>query len=161
MVVVETLDGTIKLFADRLEGHPGRIGEAVRTLWPAGKRPHAGTRSKKRKVDRSYTAGVQRSAKVFGGSILAFFAALLVLKIAGASWANPAVRVTVVGLLLLVAGTALLIFFEFVRMRVFYRCPQCRTRPARVLEAQPVVRYFCAPCNVEWDTGPEERDYGD
>ena len=158
MVVVETLDGTIQLFADRLDGHPCRIGEAARALWPVGNRPKGKRPKRKVRVDHARTAGVQRAAKMFGASILAFFAALFLLKIAGASWSDPEVKVTVVGLLLLVAGTALYVFFEFVRMRAFYRCPRCRTRPARVLEAQPAVRYFCAACNVEWDTGLDERD---
>jgi protein-S-isoprenylcysteine O-methyltransferase Ste14 len=159
MVVVETLDGTITLFANRLDGHPGRIGEAARALWPEELRPKAGRSKRKVRVDHARTAGVQRATTVFGGSILAFFGALVVLKTAGASWSNPAVKAIVVGLLLLVAGSAAYILFEFVRMRAFYRCPQCRTRAARVLEAQPKVRYFCAACKVEWETGLEESDH--
>ena len=160
MVVVETLDGTIQLYANRLDGHPGRIGEAAKALWPAGKRPSTSRSKRKVRGDPSRTAGVRRAAKVFGGSILAFFAALFVLRIAGASWSSPAVKAAVVGLLLLVAGSALLIPVQFVRMRAFYRCPRCRTRARRVLEAQPAVRYFCAACNVEWDTALEERNVG-
>ena len=41
-----------------------------------------------------------------------------------------------------------------------YRCPSCRrqlgvpTIPSR--EAQDPIRYHCARCDVEWDTGLRE-----
>ena len=127
-------------------GGPGRSG------------PPVGLPRRKVRVDDTRTAGIQRATRIFGYSILVFFVALAMLRIIGASRSTPAVQVTVVGLLLLVAGTALHIYVQFVRMRMFYRCPQCGTRPARVLEAQPAVRYFCAACNVEWDHGPGEPE---
>jgi hypothetical protein len=30
-----------------------------------------------------------------------------------------------------------------------------------VPEALPAIHYFCTGCNVQWDTGLEERDLGD
>jgi hypothetical protein len=158
-VVVETLDGKIELFADRLDGHPGRIVQAAKERWPAGKRPKSGKR--KVRVDLTRTAWIQRAGWMFGGSIVAFVAGIAMLRIGGASRSDPSVQATVVGLLLLVAAAVLHVFFQFVRMRAFYRCPQCHTRPKRVLEAQPAIRYFCAACNVEWDAGRADPDYGD
>ena len=157
LVAVETRDGTIEIFADRLDGHPGRIVQAARERWPADKQP---PRRLKRKVaiDVTRTAGVVRSAKALGGSIVAFLVGLFALRIGGASWSNPEVKVTVVGLLLLIAAAALYMMFEYVRMRAFYRCPRCRARPERVPEALPAVHYFCAACNVEWESGLQESD---
>ena len=158
--MVETLDGKIELFADRLDGHPGRIVQAAKERWPAGQRPK-GRGKRKVRVDHARTAGIKRAAWMFGFSLLAFAAGIATLRIAGVSRSEPWVQAAVVGLLLLVAAAALSIFVQFVRMRAFYRCPQCGTRPKRVLEAQPAIRYFCAACNVEWDAGLADPDYGD
>jgi hypothetical protein len=160
MVAVETLDGTIQIFADRLDGHPGRITQAAADLWPKGKKPKARPRPRV-KGDHTRTVRLRRAAKMLGHSVVAFFIALAVLRIAGASWSTPAVKGIVIGLLLLAACAVFYVAFEWVRMRGFYRCPQCRTRVTRVPAPLPSMRYFCAPCNVEWDTGLEERDRAD
>ena len=88
-------------------------------------------------------------------------AGIALLRIAEASRSDPWVQATVVGLLLLIAAAVVHIYYQVVRMQAFYRCPQCRARPERVLEAQPAIRYFCAACNVEWATGIEDEEYGD
>jgi hypothetical protein len=44
------------------------------------------------------------------------------------------------------------------RLRWFYRCPQCTARVPRAQEAGPRIRYECATCRVDWDTGWSEND---
>lgn len=159
-VEVETLDGTITLFADRLDGHPGRIVEAARTLWPAGsqarKRPKARV-----KADHTRANGVLRAMKIAGLSVVLLFFVLGVLRVAGASWSTPGVTPAVLGLGLLIVGAVLNVAIQWVRMSAFYRCPKCGGKTRRVPAALPAIRYLCAPCNVEWDSGVEERDLGD
>jgi hypothetical protein len=157
-IVVETLDGRINLFADRLDGHPGRIAEAARGLWP-GSLPPRSRGKRKVKVDHARTAGMRRAAWLFGASILAFGAVIAALRIGGASRSEPEVQVAVVASLMLVPAAIFYALFEWVRMRAFYRCPRCGARPARVAAAMPAIHYFCAACNVEWATGLEESDY--
>jgi hypothetical protein len=55
------------------------------------------------------------------------------------------------------------VFVAYGRLRWFYRCPQCRARVPRVPEAEagPRIRYRCAACGVEWDTGWDEIESGD
>jgi hypothetical protein len=110
-------------------------------------------------VDHRRTAGLQRAAIVFGHSILALFAALALLKIAGGKWTDPLVRTIVVGLIAAIGVAAAYVLFQWVRMRAFYRCPRCGARPISVPKALPAIHYFCSACDVQWDTGLEERDY--
>jgi hypothetical protein len=65
--------------------------------------------------------------------------------------------------LLFLLGAVVYVFVAFGKLRWFYRCPQCRVRLPRVAESEAGsrVRYRCAACNVDWDTGWTEVEGGD
>ena len=52
------------------------------------------------------------------------------------------------------------VFVAYGKLRWFYRCPRCRARVPRVPESEAGsrIRYRCAACGVEWDTGWDEVD---
>ena len=99
-----------------------------------------------------------RAAYVFAGSILTVGAATAaVIAVGGGSRAADAIALILFEGLLFVAGSTVNLFFRFLKLKVSYRCPECRGRPARVYEALPAVHFYCPTCNVEWDTGLQER----
>jgi predicted RNA-binding Zn-ribbon protein involved in translation (DUF1610 family) len=55
-------------------------------------------------------------------------------------------------LLCAASGNALI---AVVRLIWFYRCPRCGARVQRTSERRPgeLLRYKCAACDIEWDTG--------
>lgn len=58
--------------------------------------------------------------------------------------------------LVVLVGTAVNAFVACSRLFWFHRCPQCGGRTMRVPGTDTVgsrIRYDCAACNVEWDTG--------
>ena len=57
--------------------------------------------------------------------------------------------------LLCVFASVVNMFVAYGKLCWFYRCPKCRARARRVPEARAgeKIRYLCARCQVEWDTG--------
>jgi hypothetical protein len=51
-------------------------------------------------------------------------------------------------------------FVAYAKLRWVYRCPLCRARVPRVPESEAgsYIRYRCAACGVDWDTGWYEVD---
>jgi hypothetical protein len=93
----------------------------------------------------------------FTGAILAVFGGLGALVTVGgeSSTADWFSLVVFLGLLL-VAGSVVNLFYRFLALKLWYRCPQCRGKPVRAFEALPDVHFYCRECNVEWATGLKE-----
>jgi len=62
---------------------------------------------------------------------------------------------------LLLAAAIVNVIYRFGKLKVFYRCPKCRQRIARLANAKRTVNYYCPACNVEWDTGAVEPETAD
>src|SRR4029453_18648691 len=100
-------------------------------------------------------------AAAFG--MLAAIAWLLLTGENGQAKDAPALAIAI--FLLLVVGATVHVFVAFGRLRLCYRCPQCRARLPRPTETKvgERIRYVCEACDVEWDTGWEisQRDSSD
>ncbi len=159
-IIIETLDGKIDFFAERLAAGADEINRAAQKLWPSWSKPAPIER-----VDRQQRQDVEsprkmlRAAFWFGGSMLALFAGFAGIIILGdQSPMAPAVSLFVLVGVLLVAGSTVNLIYWFFRFKLRYRCPQCGGKCTHVDEALPALHYYCATCNVEWDTGIFERE---
>ena len=100
-----------------------------------------------------------RAAMFFGGSMLTVFASLgAIIVFREKSWAAPEI-VLLFGLIGVAVSSVYLIYW-FLSFKLSYRCPECRAKCLRVDEALPNIHYYCAACNIEWDTGLEEGTGG-
>jgi hypothetical protein len=92
------------------------------------------------------------AAVLFGAAMIGVCGSLaFVSRTAKGSAANEW-AVAVAGVFLLAAFAAAV---NVVRVRLFYHCPQCRTRVSQMPDLQPggPILYLCPRCNVEWDIG--------
>ena len=157
-LIIETLDGVVEFFAERLDAHPERINAAATELWPGWSRPKRLVRGDRRKVkDEKTQRNMMRAAYLFAGSMLIVFAAVGGVMAVGARSADASGISLLLFLgLIFVAGSTVNAFVRFFRLKLSYRCPECRGKPVRVHEALPAIHFYCRACNVEWDTGLEE-----
>ena len=158
-LIIETLDGVVEFFAERLAAHPERINAAATELWPAWSRPKRLLRADRRKLkDLRTRRNMLRAAYLFAGSMLIVFGAVGgVIAVGGQSADASGISLLLFLGLLFVAGSTVNLFVWFFRFKLSYRCPECRGKPARVHEALPAIHFYCPACNVEWDTGVEEQ----
>jgi hypothetical protein len=158
MVVVETLDGRIELFANRLEGTPAQIHRAAREVWPSWKEPSALMRRDRRKeADVVTRRRLTRDALLFGAAMLALLAAIVLRIRAGDAGTADVFSLAVTLGLGLVFASVVNVLYRYFTMRFAYRCAQCGVRAVRVDEALPAIHFYCRACNVEWDTGMAEN----
>jgi len=113
-----------------------------------------------RRKDPKIGKRLRNAALLFAASMVGFGVSLaLAMATAheGVSDGWPAFF-TFVFLLAIFAATV-----HVIRVRVFYRCPKCRTRSwqAPGLQAGEPLVFLCSKCNVEWDTGWTVADSGD
>jgi hypothetical protein len=158
-LVIDTLDGTCEFFAERLTAGPDDIHRHVRAFHPSWTKPVARRRDRIKKLDLRPAARLKSAAVLFGAAML-----LLGASTAGSA-AAPAsglfALASGVGLLLGFAalGVAVVnVFARLLALKYRYRCPDCGRRIDQLFEALPDVRFYCRSCNVEWDTGLEERE---
>ena len=158
-LIVETLDGVVEFFAERLAAHPEQINTAAAELWPGWSRPKRLMRADRRKLkDFQTRRRMLRAAYLFAGSMLVVMAATVgVIKVGGESADASGISLVLFLGLLFVAGATVNLFVWFFRFKLSYRCPECRGKAVRVHDALPAVHFYCPACNVEWDTGIEEQ----
>ena len=155
-LIIETLDGEVRVDADDLTAGPDEINAAARELWPSWSQPKALVpgNSAKRKDLRSPKKMV-RAAFFFGGSMLTVFASLgAIIVFRDKAWAAPEIML-LFGLIGVAVSSVYLIYW-FLSFRLSYRCPECRGKCRRVDDALPDIHYYCAACSIEWDTGLKE-----
>jgi hypothetical protein len=156
-LVIETLDGNVEFFADRLAAGARDIQQAAREVWPSWKPPPRLPKDRKQQADMRTRNRTLRAAYIFAGAMLLVFAGLGArVAVGGASRAADWFSLVVFLALVAVAGSVVNLFYRLWALKVSYRCPQCRGKPVRVFEALPDVHFYCRACNVEWDTGLKE-----
>jgi len=156
-LVVETQDGDVEFFAERLSVGPRAIHEAAREVWPSWREPPPLLKKGRKKQSDSRTRRqMLGAAYLFAGAMLAVFVALAAVVTMGESTARDWFSFVVFLGLVVVAGSVVNLFYRLWALKISYRCPQCRAKPVRVFEAMPEVHFYCRACNVEWDTGLEE-----
>jgi hypothetical protein len=157
-LVVETRDGEVEFFAERLSVGPRGIHDAAREVWPSWREPPPLLKkNRKKQADSRTRRKMWQATYVFVGAMLVVFVALGgVIAIGGESGAKDWFSFAVFLGLLVVAGSVVNLFYRLWALKVSYRCPECGARPVRVFEALPDVHFYCRACNVEWDTGLKE-----
>jgi hypothetical protein len=105
-----------------------------------------------RRKDPAAEKRLLRAALLFGAAMLGVGGSLACAsRTAEGSAANGwAVAAAAVFLLAVLAAAV-----NVVRVRLFYHCPQCRTRVPQMPDLLPggPILYLCPRCNVEWDIG--------
>ena len=157
-LVIETLDGDVEFFAERLSVGPPGVHAAAREVWPSWRPPPPLLKKNRKKQSDSRTRRkMLQAAYVFAGAMLVVFVALAgVVAIGGESGAKDWFSFVVFLGLVVVAGSVVNLFYRLWALKVSYRCPECGAKPVRVFEALPDVHFYCRACNVEWDTGLKE-----
>lgn len=153
---IETLDGPVEFYPEWLDAMPDDVERTVREFRPASpkvKRPKPERRAD-RAAARKFTAG----AVLFAAGMLLTGGAILGIILAGQNAPDALLLLLMTGLLVVFASVINLVY-RFLSIRL-YRCPQCRQRLPQVHEACPAIIYYCAACNVEWDTGLHEARSG-
>jgi hypothetical protein len=156
-LVIETLDGNVEFFAERLSARARDIQQAAREVWPSWRPPPRLPKDRKQQADLQTRNKMLQAAYVFAGAMILVFGGLAA-RVAVGDRSRAADWFSLVAFLALiaVAGSVVHLFYRLWVLKVSYRCPQCRGRPVRVFEALPDVHFFCRACNVEWDTGLQE-----
>ena len=156
-LVVETLDGDVEFFAERLTVGPRGIHDAAREVWPSWREPPPLLKkSRKKQSDPRTRRKMLHAAYLFAGAVLAVFVGLAAVVTMGESTARDWFSLVAFLGLVVVAGSVVNLFYRLWVLKVSYRCPECRAKPVRVFEAMPEVHFYCRACNVEWDTGLKE-----
>ena len=156
---IETLDGKVAFFADRLAAKPQDIHRAARELWRA-KWKEPGPllrRDRKKRPDLRTGRKMVLAGYLFAAAMVAVFGGLGgLLTFGGQSSAGEWFSLVAFLGLVLVAVSVVNLFYRFLALKLWYRCPQCRGKPVRNFEALPDVHFYCRACNVEWTTGLKE-----
>jgi hypothetical protein len=156
-LVIETLDGNVEFFAERLSARARDIQQAAREVWPSWRPPPRLPKDRRKEADHQTRRRTVQAGYVFAGAVLVVCGGLgVVVASGGRSAAADWLALVVFLALLAVAGSVVNLFYRLWVLKVSYRCPECRGRPVRVFEALPDVRFYCRACNVEWDTGLQE-----
>ena len=158
-LILETRDGTIEFFADRLAGHPRDIHAAARERW-RGSWKEPGPllrRDRKTQADRVTPRKMMRATYLFVGAMAAVFTGLGAVLALGSEtpageWASLLVFLGLVG----IAAAVVNLFYRFLTLKLWHRCPECGGKTIRNFEALPDIHFYCRPCNVEWTTGLRE-----
>jgi hypothetical protein len=158
-LILETREGTVEFFADRLAAQPQDIHRAARAAWPKWRQPGPLLRTDRAKrPDLRTRRKMIHGAYLFGGAMLAVFGGLgAVLAAGGQSSAADWFSLLVFVGLVLVAVSVVNLFYRLLSLKLLYRCPQCRVKAVRAFEALPDVHFYCRACNVEWATGLQEK----
>ena len=140
-IIIETLDGKIDFFAERLAAGADEMNSAAQKLWPSWSKPAPIARAdRQQRQDVESPRKMLRAAFWFGGSMLALFAGFAGIIILGDhSPMAPAVSLFVLVGFLLVAGSTVNLIYWFFRFKLRYRCPQCGGKCSRVDEALPAL----------------------
>jgi len=155
-LVIETLDGNVEFFADRLAVGAKDIQGAAREIWPSWRPPARLPKDRKQQADLRTRNRTLQAAYVFAGAMLVVFGGLGAVVTLGPSKAADWFSFVAFLGLVVVAASVVNLFYRLWALKVSYRCPQCGAKPVRVFEALPDVRFYCRACNVEWDTGLKE-----
>ena len=156
-LVIETRDGDVEFFAERLAVGPRGVHDAAREVWPSWREPPPLLKKNRKKQADSRTRRKMLSAAyLFAGAMLAVFVGLAAVVTMGPSTAADWFSLVAFLGLVVVAGSVVNLFYRLWALKVSYRCPECRAKPVRVFEALPDVHFYCRACNVEWDTGLKE-----
>jgi len=156
-LVIETLDGDVEFFAERLSVGPPGVHDAAREVWPSWRPPPPLLkRNRKKQSDSRTRRKMLGAAYLFAGAMLAVFASLAAVVTMGPSTAADWFSFVAFLGLVVVAASVVNLFYRLWALKVSYRCPECRAKPVRVFEAMPDVHFYCRACNVEWDTGLKE-----
>jgi hypothetical protein len=156
-LVIETLDGSVEFFAERLGAGARDIQQAAREVWPSWRPSPRLPKDRKKQPDVQTRRKTLQAAYVFAGAMLLVLAGLgAVVASGGGSRAADWFSLVVFLALVAVAASVVNLFYRLWVLKVSYRCPQCRGRPVRVFEALPDVHFYCRACNVEWETGLKE-----
>jgi hypothetical protein len=144
-LIIETLDGKVAFFADRLAAKPEDIHRAARERWQA-KWKEPGPllrRDRKKRPDLRTGRKMVLAGYLFAAAMVAVFGGL-----GGSSPSGSIVHRRVVlsrrvpgprprrGL----GGEPVL---RFLALKLWYRCPECGGRPVRAFEALPDVHFYC------------------
>jgi len=156
-LVIETLDGDVEFFAERLSVGPPGVHDAAREVWPSWRPPPPLLKKNRKKQSDSRTRRkMLGAAYLFAGAMLAVFASLAAVVTMGPSTAADWFSFVAFLGLVVVAASVVNLFYRLWALKVSYRCPECQAKPVRVFEAMPDVHFYCRACNVEWDTGLKE-----
>lgn len=100
---------------------------------------------------------MMRAAYLFAGSIVAVLGGLGgVLTFGGQTSAGEWSSLVVFVGLVLLAVSLVNLFYRFLTLKLWHRCPECRGKTVRNLDALPDIHFYCRACNVEWITGLKE-----
>lgn len=112
-------------------------------------------------TDHATSRRMMIAAVALAAAMLGMFGAIgwVILDRNGAAGeASSAQSLTVSLLIVVVLCTVVSVFRAYGRLRWFYRCPTCHKRLPRAAGADSRIRYHCAACGVDWDTGWHETD---
>ncbi len=158
-VIVETREGTVEFFADRLAAKPEDIHRAARERW-RDKWKEPGPllrRDRKKRPDLRTGRKMVLAGYLFAAAMVAVLGGLGgLLTVGGQSSAGEWFSLVAFLGLVLVAISVVNLFYRSLALKLWYRCPECRGKPVRVFEALPDVHFYCRACNVEWATGVKE-----
>ena len=157
--IVETRDGSVEFFAERLAAQPQDIHGAARELWrPKWKEPGPLLRRDRRKqADLRTPRKMWRAVYLFIGAGVAILGGLGAMFAAGAQSSAGEWFSLVVFLGLVFIGVSVVnLFYRLLTLKLRYRCPDCGGKAVRNFEALPDVHFYCRECNVEWTTGLQE-----
>jgi hypothetical protein len=158
-LIVETRQGTVEFFADRLAAQPEDIHRAARERWrEKWKEPGPLLRrDRKKRPDLRTGRQMVLAGYLFAAAMVAVFGALAgLLTVGGQSSTGEWFSLVVFLGLVLVAVSVVNLFYRFLALKLWYRCPECGGKPVRAFEALPDVHFYCRACNVEWATGLKE-----
>lgn len=158
-VILETLDGDVSFFAERLAASAKDINHAASESWPSWSKPRPLVREGRKKMrDFRTPRAVMGAAYLFAGAMLLVVAATGgVIAVGGSAADASGISLVLLLALILLAGSAVNVFVRFLRLKLFYRCPECGAKAPRLYEALPAIHFYCPACNVEWTTGLEEQ----
>jgi hypothetical protein len=158
-VIVETRQGTVEFFADRLAAPPEDIHRAARERWrEKWKEPGPLLRrDRKKRPDLRTGRRMVLAGYLFAAAMVAVFGGLGgLLIVGGQSSAGEWFSLVVFLGLVLVAVSVVNLFYRFLALKLWYRCPECGGKTVRAFDALPDVHFYCRACNVEWATGVKE-----
>jgi len=148
-----TLDGPVEFLDGRLGTTLGGIELGVRQVRPPEPSKQIERGQRERRTDHRPRRRLLRAAAFFLSSMLLLGGATLgVIFVGEESPAHDWLAFGVlIGLLLLLPATFYGIYTAL-SLHANYRCPSCGLRLPRADEARPAVHFYCASCNVQWDT---------
>ena len=156
--IIETRDGQVAFFSDRLSVEPDEICRSVPKFLPKWTRPKRAERADRTKrIDHQIRRQMRIGIALFVGGMSAVFISTAAVIMAGEKSPYADIIALVIFVSLIFVGASVVnMFYRFGKLKLFYRCPECRQRLARVDSVRPAVNYYCPSCNIEWLTGWKE-----